>query len=123
VSKVLSFCLEELQAVVIEDHQPTGELLGLLRTCLQRYRGPCGPFRDRLEKALVPFLDHDNADLVGLVVELLPLMSATGGSGGNNNEKDRHGQDWSLMTDKLLTASYDVVYQLYSESCPNLDVS
>jgi len=120
VPKIMTFCIEELTSY--EERQPTVEAVKLLQTCLTTFRGPCGPFRDRLEKSLIPLLDHENSELFELICDLFPLMSGTGGSGGNS-EKDKHSADWSNMVNRLLKEAYDTLYQLYCDACPTLEVS
>jgi len=117
VGKIVTRCVEEFQDM--DGRQPGHEVVNLLKMCLERYRGPCGSFRDKLEKALIPYMDHENGDLVRLICDILPLLSSTGGGG---SQGDKHSKDWSTMVMRLMKSAYDCLYQLYADSCPTLEV-
>jgi hypothetical protein len=118
----MSSCAEELQRVSEEEkhRQPNLQTLNLLRICMENFKGICGNYRERIEKALVLFLDHDdNSELVQIVCNIFPMMSQTGGGGSRG---DNHSKDWLTMVRKLMKEAYDCLYVLYSD-CSSLEVS
>lgn len=95
------------------------EELTLLKTCLEEYHGPCGQYRDNLERNLVSLMDSDNIDVIDAISQVMPLLSYAGG-GGSGGEK--HTKDWTTMLTKVLKAAYSTLYQLYGDNCPTLEV-
>jgi len=117
IPKILAHFCENSQD---SNSQKSVEELTLLRVCLEEYHGPCGQFREKLEKVLVPLIDADNGNLVEFLGEVMPLLSYAGGGGGGG---EKHTKDWNEMLTKLLKTTYSTLYVLYGSSCPLLEVS
>lgn len=116
VPKILSYFVEENQGSTALE---SVENVSLLKMCLQEFHGPCGHFRDKLEKVLSSLFDSENDELIQAVAEALPLLSYSGG-GGNAGEK--HIQDWNRMLTKFLKTSHSTFLQLYNNGSSTISL-
>ena len=97
----------------------TEEEVEALIILLERYRGPCGSYRNQLERVLLPYIDGEPENL-RTVAKIFPLLSCVGG-GGNKGEK--HSDDWGRMVKRILITMYDTLVSLCGDVCPVLEVN
>jgi hypothetical protein len=107
-----------IDTIVSSPEQAHFEALDCLEACMKVYAGPCGVYKNQIEKFLLAKFDCPDERVILMVGKCILLLQQTRGGG---TQGSLHKSAWAELQNKLLGSLHQCLGQLYSNVSETYD--